>query len=74
MSAPKASQRVESPLAKRVSRDNQVRALINPGDRPELEGPLQVSAPQASQRVEGPQAKRAARDNQVRALINRGGR
>jgi hypothetical protein len=38
--------------AKRMARDNQVRALINPAGRRELECLLQVSAPQASQRVE----------------------
>jgi len=74
VSAPQASQRVESPQAKRVVRDNKVRALINPGGRPELEGPLQMSAPRASQRVESPLAKRVARDNQVRALISPGDR
>jgi hypothetical protein len=45
-------------LAKRVARDNQVRALINPAGRRELECPLQVSAPQASQRVERKKPKR----------------
>src|SRR5690348_2025414 len=59
--------------AKRAARDNQVRVLINPAGRPELEGLLHVSVPQASQRVESRQAKRAARDNQVRALINPAG-
>jgi len=44
--------------AKRAARDKQVRALINPGDRRELEGPLEVSAPQASQRVERKSPKR----------------
>jgi hypothetical protein len=39
-------------LAKRVARDNQVRALINPAGRRDLECPLQVSAPQTSRRVE----------------------
>jgi hypothetical protein len=47
-----------APLAKRVTRDNQVRALINPAGRRELECPLQVSAPQASQRVERKSPKR----------------
>ena len=45
-------------LAKRVARDNQVRALINPAARRELECLLQVSAPQASQRVERKSPKR----------------
>ena len=45
-------------LAKRVARDKQVRALINPAGRRELECPLQVSAPQASQRVERKNPKR----------------
>ena len=47
-----------APLAKRMERDNQVRALINPAGRRELECPLQVSAPQASQRVERKSPKR----------------
>src|SRR5206468_8893745 len=36
------------PLAKRIARDNQVRVLINPAGRRDLECPLQVNAPQAS--------------------------
>ena len=47
-----------APLVKRMARDNQVRALINPAGRRELECPLQVSAPQASQRVERKNPKR----------------
>src|SRR5882724_5318385 len=47
-----------APLAKRMARDNQARALINPAGRRELECPLQVSAPQASQRVERKSPKR----------------
>jgi hypothetical protein len=39
-------------LAKRMARNNQVRALINPAGRRDLECPLQVSVPQASQRAE----------------------
>ena len=47
-----------APLAMRMAPDNQVRALINPAGRRELECPLQVSAPQGSQRVERKNPKR----------------
>ena len=45
-------------LAKRMARDNQVRTLINPAGRRDLERPLQVSVPQTSRRVERKSPKR----------------